>query len=231
MIYINLSEFSSPASLTRITGSTAGYIGSDSKAELPFDSLENNPYQVVVLDEFEKAHTDVQRFFMQALDEGTVKTNNNKIVDFTRSIIIATTNAGVVEMTKSKIGFANDPKINNKQSTEDIIDILKSSFDIELLNRFEKLIAFTAIEKDDYTKILAVKYNNIIKDIQNNRKDLEFKPQHINIDLALSNTVLLELSKKSYIKTSNARPAERTIREYIEDTIINHSNQTVFNLL
>lgn len=230
MIYLNLSEFSSPASLTRITGSPVGYIGSDSKAELPFDSLENSPYQVVVLDEFEKAHPDIQRFFMQALEEGSVKTNNNKAIDFTRSIIIATTNAGVIEMSQSKIGFNQDNN-TGKQSTQEIIQILKTSFDIELLNRFEKLIAFTAIEKEDYTKVLAVKYNNIIQDIQNNRKDLEFKPAHIDIDDANSNDILLDLTEKSYIPTSNARPAERVIREYIEDTIINNANQTVFDLL
>lgn len=230
MIYLNLSEFSSPASLTRITGSPVGYIGSDSKAELPFDSLENCPYQVVVLDEFEKAHPDVQRFFMQALDEGTVKTNNNKVVDFTRSIIIATTNAGVVEMGHAKIGFSQDTD-TKKQSTEEILQILKASFDIELLNRFGKVVAFTAIERDDYTQILAVKYNNIIKDIQNNRKDLEFKPKFIDIEDALLNDVLLDLTEKTYIPTANARPAERVIREYIEDIIINNNNQTVFDLL
>lgn len=230
MIYINMSEFSNPASLTRIIGSSAGYIGSDSKRELPFDTLENNPYQLVLLDEFEKAHTDVQRFFMQALDEGVVKTNRNKEIDFSRTIIIATTNAGVIEMNKQPVGFSNSNE-PVKYNTNDIIRMLQGSFDTELLNRFEKLIAFTPINKDDYTKILAVKYNKIIQEAIVNRKDLMFSPEHIEIEDALTNKKLIELAEQSYTPESNGRPAERTIREYIEDTLLNNPNATQFNLL
>lgn len=229
MVYINMSEFSNPASMTRIIGSSAGYVGSDSKQELPFDTLENNPYQLVLLDEFEKAHTEVQRFFMQALDEGVVKTNRNKEIDFSRTIIIATTNAGVIDMNKRTLGFTQEEV--PEHSNEDIIRILQSSFDTELLNRFEKLIAFTPIKKEDYTKILAVKYNQLIAEAQANRKDLVFAPDHIDIDQANGNDKLLELAEESYTPSSNGRPAERTIREYIENTILDNPNATQFDLL
>lgn len=230
MIYINMSEFSNPASLTRITGSSAGYVGSDSKRELPFDTLETNPYQLVLLDEFEKAHTDVQRFFMQALDEGKVKTNRNKEIDFTRTIIIATTNAGVTDMSKRTLGFTQAQNVP-QYKTEDIIRMLSTSFDTELLNRFEKLIAFTPIEKDDYTKILAVKYNKLIKEVQANRKDLLFTPNEIDIETACQNDTLVTLTEASYTPASNGRPAEKTIRAYIEDTVLNNPNATQFHLL
>lgn len=229
MIYINMSEFSNHASMTRLIGSSAGYVGSESKRELPFDSLETNPYQVVLLDEFEKAHTDVQRFFMQALDEGTVKTNRNKEIDFSRTIIIATTNAGTIDMNKRSMGFNQGPK--PERSNEDVIRILQSSFDTELLNRFEKLIAFTPIEKEDYTKILAVKYNKLVEEAQVNRKDLQFSPLHIEIDQALTNDKLCELAEQSYTPASNGRPAERSIREYIENTVLDNPNVTQFDLL
>lgn len=229
MVYVNMSEFSNPASMTRIIGSSSGYIGSDSKQELPFDTLENNPYQLVLLDEFEKAHTEVQRFFMQALDEGVVKTNRNKEIDFSRTIIIATTNAGVIDMNKRSVGFMQEEE--PERSNEDIIRILQSSFDTELLNRFEKLIAFTPIKQEDYTKILAVKYNQIIEEAQANRKDLSFAPDHIDIDQAIGNDKLVELAEQSYTPASNGRPAERTIREYIENTILDNPNVTQFDLL
>lgn len=229
MIYINMSEFSNPASMTRLTGSSAGYVGSDSKQELPFDTLENNPYQVVLLDEFEKAHPDVQRFFMQALDEGVVKSNRNKEIDFTRTIMIATTNAGVIDMTKKSVGFTQEEA--PEHSTQDIIRMLQGSFDTELLNRFEKLIAFTPIKKDDYAQILAVKYNKLIQEAQANRKDLLFTPDFIDASQAKTNDKLIELAEKSYTPASNGRPAEKTIREYIEDTILNDPNATQFNLL
>lgn len=229
MVYINMSEFSNPASMTRIIGSSAGYVGSDSKQELPFDTLENNPYQVVLLDEFEKAHTEVQRFFMQALDEGVVKTNRNKEIDFSRTIIIATTNAGVIDLSKKSVGFTTEEV--PERSNEDIIRILQSSFDTELLNRFEKLIAFESIKKEDYTKILAVKYNQIIEEAQANRKDLSFTPLHIDINQANANDKLCELAEQSYTPASNGRPAERTIREHIENTILDNPNDTQFDLL
>ena len=230
MVYINMSEYSNPASMTRIIGSSAGYVGSDSKRELPFDILENNPYQLVLLDEFEKAHPDVQRFFMQALDEGVVKTNRNKEIDFSRTIIIATTNAGVEEMTRKPLGFgASDEPV--KRSSNEIINILRQSFDVELLNRFEHLIGFTSISEEDYTKILAVKYNNMIKEIQSNRKDLTFTPDSIDIDQATQNDVLKRLTEESYTPSLNGRPAERTLRKYIEDTLLANPNTPQINLL
>ncbi|MGX1195837.1 AAA family ATPase [Metabacillus sp. SLBN-84] len=229
MVYINMSEYSNPASMTRIIGSSAGYVGSDSKQELPFDTLENNPYQVVLLDEFEKAHPEIQRFFMQALDEGVVKTNRNKEIDFTRTIIIATTNAGVIDMSKRSVGFMQEKE--PERTNEDIIRILQSSFDTELLNRFEKLIAFTPIQKEDYTKILAVKYNKLVEEAQANRKDLQFSPSHIDIDQANTNDVLCELADQSFTPASNGRPAERTIREHIENAILDNPNDTQFDLL
>lgn len=232
MIYINMSEYSNTASLNRIIGSPAGYVGSTSKRELPFDTLENNPYQLVLLDEFEKADRDVQRFFMQALDEGIVKTNRNTTIDFTRTIIIATTNAGVVEMSKRRLGFGTMDENNiPKWSSSEIISMLQASFDTELLNRFEKIIPFTSIGKEDYTKILAVKYNQLIKEAIQNRRDLQFTPSHVDIDQALNFDVLKELADKSYTPQFNGRPAERTMREYIENTILENPNNTQFNLL
>lgn len=231
MIYINMSEFSNHASLTRLIGSSAGYIGSDSKRELPFDTLENNPYQVVLLDEFEKADTTVQRFFMQALDEGVVKTNQNKVIDFSRTIMIATTNAGVIEMGQRSVGFASNTVAAPKRSTSDIIQILRQSFDTELLNRFEHLIPFTSIEMDQYVQILGVKYNSLIKDAQANRKDIVLSPDYISKEDALTNDKLRELAESSYTPESNGRPAERTIRTFIEDQLLDNPNVTQFNLL
>lgn len=230
MIYINMSEYSNPSSMTRIIGSPAGYIGSDSKRELPFDALQNNPYQVVLLDEFEKAHTDVQRFFMQALDEGIVKTNRNKEIDFRRTILIATTNAGAMDMGKPGMGFINSVK-PKQHSNNDMIKMLQVSFDTELLNRFEKIVSFSPITKDEYVQILGVKYNKIVGEAQANRKDLVFSPLEIDAATALISDKLHELADQSFTPASNGRPAERTIREYIERTLLDNPNDTQFDLL
>lgn len=227
-ININLSEYASSASMTRISGSSAGYIGSDSKRELPFDTLETNPYQLILLDEFEKAHPDVQQFFMQALEEGEVKTNRNTMIDFSRTIIVATTNAGVVEMSKKNLGFGSSEP---EHTADDVLNMLKGDFAIELLNRFEKIIPFTSINKDEYTQILAVKYNQMIKEAQNSRRDLDLSPDNISLEDSLSNDTLINLANISYTVSANGRPAERTIRKHIEDVILNDTNATHFKLI
>lgn len=230
LIYINMSEYSNPASLTRITGSSEGYIGSDSKRELPFDSLESKPYQIVVLDEFEKAHTDVQRFFMQALDNGVVQSNRGVDIDFTRTIVLATTNAGVETLSQKTVGFGQQGNtLAQTASSADIIRALSESFDVELLNRFEQIVSFKAMSKEDYMKILAVKYNSIIKEAQKNRQDLIFSPLHIELDTADQYDFINEIADETYQADLNGRPAERSMRKYIEDTLINNMNNTQFN--
>lgn len=230
MVYINLSEYSHPSTLNRLVGSPAGFMGSDSKRELPFDTLQTNPYQVVVLDEIEKAHPDVQQFFMQALDEGIVKDNRNKEIDFRRTIVIATTNAGAIDMAKPGVGF-NYSVTPKKHSTNDIIKLLSQDFRPELLNRFEKLIPFTPITKDDYVQILGVKYNKLVAAAQANRKDLTLMPLEIDAATASVSDKLHELAEQSFSQESNGRPAERTIREYIEKTLLDDPNTTQFTLL
>lgn len=230
MIYINMSEYSSEASLTRITGSTDGYIGSDSKRELPFDSLESRPYQIILLDEFEKAAKNVQRFFMQALDNGVVQSNRGMEIDFSRTIMIATTNAGVDHLSQKSVGFNQQGQtLAEIASNQDILNALRQHFDIELINRFEHIVSFGAMSEDDYKKILAVKYNSIISEAQENRQDLVFSPLHIKLDNADDYDFINQLAEESYQPDLNGRPAERTMREHIENELLNNLNNTQFN--
>ena len=160
-IILNMTEYHDSAAINRIIGSPAGYIGSDSKRELPFDILETNPYQIILLDEFEKSDKAVQRLFMSAFDEGYIKTSNGKTVDFSKSIIIATTNAG--HTTKGDtIGFTKSEQ-NSSQAT---ISDLSQFFDIELLNRFTKVLNFNPITKDLFKEILCDTYARRIKKIK-----------------------------------------------------------------
>ena len=135
-ITLNMSEFYSNAGINRIIGSPVGYMGSDSNLELPFDKLKSNPYQVILLDEFEKCDRAVQRLFMSVFDEGTLTTSLGSIIDFSKSIIIATTNAGCTSNGRS-IGF-------NSYSTSEtqLISELSDYFDVELINRFSYKYTF-----------------------------------------------------------------------------------------
>lgn len=210
-IVLNMTEYHSPASINRIIGAPAGYIGSDSKTELPFDILESNPYQVILLDEFEKADKSVQRLFMSAFDEGYIKTSRGKTVDFSKSIIIATTNAG--HMTQSTIGYTN----SNQSGTS--VTKLSAFFNIELLNRFTKILDFNPITKDLFTKIMRDTYSRRISEIKSSRSIAAFMPDELPDD------VTEKLVEDNYTKEFGARPVNRAIQKYIEDAILENNRQ------
>jgi len=222
MIRLDMSEFSEKASINRIKGSPDGYVGSTSKQPLPFDSLVSNPHQIILLDEIEKAHPDVRLLFMQILDEGFFTTERHVTVDFTKSIIIATTNSGVEELNTTSIGF-NQPA---RKSSKDILTALKQDFPVELLNRFEHIVAFQGLNIDEYKQILAIKYNQLITEANNNRPDLTFKPAFIDPydDDALA--MLNQIAEDSFDPNLNGRPAERTIQRHMENHVLEHMNDT-----
>lgn len=232
LIEINMTEYSNSSALNRIVGSPSGYVGSDSKAELPFDSLEANPYQIILLDEFEKGDKSVQRFFMQALDKGKVMTNRSKEIDFTRTIIIATTNAGMDKLNEKQVGFGNNGKtLAASASKLDITNALKNDFDIELLNRYEHVINFEPLTIEQFTKILAVKYNQMIAEISENRKDLILTPKQIDLDDAENIDALKDLANEYYEPQFNGRPAGRAIEKFIENKILENPSTFQIKLL
>lgn len=216
-ITLNMTEYHSPASINRIIGAPAGYVGSDSKAELPFDCLEGNPYQVILLDEFEKGDKSVQRLFMSAFDEGYIKTNKGKVVDFSKTIIIATTNAAHKESTKS-LGFCTGNE--KKQSHKTEINDLSKWFDTELLNRFELVVTFNELSKDTYREIVANKYHTEIMRIKADKHGIKLPDDIPDDDLD-------RIVEDTYIASFGARPAAKAVREYIENEVIKNQTTTI----
>ena len=206
-IILNMTEYHSPASINRIIGSPAGYVGSDSHNELPFDGLETNPYQVVLLDEFEKCDRSVQTLFMSAFDEGYIKTNKGKVIDFSKTIIIATSNATQTTIQKS-IGFVQ----GDSKATVDI-KALEGVFDPALLNRFEDRIAFQPISKDVYREILKDRYERQIAKIRDNKPRIKLVDEIPDEDLD-------KIIKDTYVEDFGARPAVRAVQEYIENQLL-----------
>lgn len=210
-ITLNMTEYHSSASINRIIGSSAGYVGYDSNAELPFDILESNPYQVILLDEFEKADRSVQRLFMGAFEEGYIKTARGQIVDFSKSIIIATTNASHTTGKSNTIGFGTN---STKESQSETIDDLKGWFDTELLNRFDHVLSFNALSKDIFKEILQSIYT---QDIARIKKESQ---RTINLNDTLSDDELSTLADKTYVPDFGARPCKKAIREFIENAFL-----------
>jgi ATP-dependent Clp protease ATP-binding subunit ClpA len=201
-----MTEYHSSASINRIIAAPAGYVGSDSHAELPFDALETNPYQIILLDEFEKCNKSVQRLFMSAFDEGYIKTNKGKTIDFSKSIIIATTNAAHESNSTGSIGFTNSSSGNKTRAT---VEKLSDYFDIALLNRFEHILTFNPISKEVYTDILAENYKSEIARIKANKRNIMLSDE-------LSEDELAKLADETYVPEFGARPVKKTIRSYIE---------------
>jgi ATP-dependent Clp protease ATP-binding subunit ClpB len=210
-IILNMTEFHSPASINRIIGSPAGYVGSDSNAELPFDCLESNPYRVILLDEIEKSDKSVQRLFLSAFDEGYIRTSQGKAVDFSKAVVIATTNAAKETMETRFVGFGSQAPA--KQS--DLVKDLERTFETEFLARFKELVGFNPLSSEVYREILQCSYvreRELIHENQPRKAAL--------LPATMPDEVLYELTDSTYLVTQGARPAERAVRRYIEDTLI-----------
>lgn len=205
-ITLSMSEFASDESINRILGSPAGYIGSDSNAELPFDVLESDPARVILLDEFEKACRPVQRLFLQILDEGTLTTARNQTIDFSKTIIIATTNAAGDELSRPRLGFGDRQA---SRGDAESVAALKQWFDPELLGRFDLVVAFHPIDRAAYRRILALDYA-----ADRRRTDGMGLPDR------LDEATLDEMADATFVPGLGARPAGRAVRRWIEDRVL-----------
>lgn len=205
-IILNMTEYHDPASINRIIGAPAGYVGYSEHSELPFDILESNPYQLIILDEFEKADSSVQKLFMGALSEGYITTSKGKTVDFSKAIIIATTNAAFAE-SKKNLGFVTD---NSPSSIRTKVSDLSKWFDIALLNRFAYIFTFSELSADVYRDILIAKYKKDVELIRSTRK-------RVNLPDTIPDEDLDALIAETYVPAFGARPAEDAIKNYVEN--------------
>lgn len=212
-IRLNMQEYSSKSSITKIIGADPGYVGSDTKKELPFDSLETNPYRVILLDEIEKAHQEIHQLFLSAIDEGTMQTARGKTIDFTKSIIIATSNAGSDKLTAPRIGFQSDQ--SQSMTREELVRILKETFPPELLGRFSSLVQFQKLEKPVYAQIVLEFYRTKrAQVIERSSRHAGLLPESITDEEAH------RITEETYVPSQGARPAERAVQELIENALM-----------
>ncbi|WP_311245278.1 MULTISPECIES: AAA family ATPase [unclassified Microbacterium] len=214
-IMLNMGEYAHEHDVSRLIGSGPGYVGSTSDKELPFDTLESNPYRVILLDEFEKAHNVVRRLFLTALDEGWMRMAGGKIVDFSKTIIIATTNAGRDAIGRKGIGFTS-PTAQGPLSRQELTRALQDAgFEPELLGRFSKLVPFQPLSRDTYQEILVASYARERARIEESDPvTASYIPEPIDPDL-LAKTV-----EATFLPDQGARPAEQAARQLIEDAVI-----------
>lgn len=202
MIRLDMSEYMEKHSVSKLIGSPPGYVGHEEAGQLT-EKVRRNPYSIILLDEIEKAHPDVQHMFLQILDDGRLTDSQGRVVSFKDTVIIMTSNAGIGHK-QVKVGFGQD----HTAKELNILDSLGSFFKPEFLNRFDSIIEFKPLEKDDLLKIVDLML-----------QDLNAMLKEQNMTLKVTNEAKEYLVEKGYNPTFGARPLRRIIQEILEDKI------------
>ncbi len=202
MIRFDMSEYMDKMSTSKLIGSAPGYVGYEEAGQLT-EQVRRHPYSLILLDEVEKAHPDVMHMFLQILDDGRLTDSQGRTVSFKDTIIIMTSNAGTGDAVSS-VGFGAEAS----GDTHSVLDKLTNYFKPEFLNRFDDIVEFHALTKDNLMKIVDL----MIADVNNQLKDRQL---HITID----NAVREKLVELGYNPKMGARPLRRVIQEQIEDRI------------
>lgn len=210
MIRLDMSEYMEKISISRIIGSPQGYVGYDDSNVL--DRIRRKPYSVILLDEIEKAHPDVQNLFLQALDDGQMTDSHGRKVSFKNCIILMTSNVGtkVVKDFGAGVGFNTSSKSSSKDL--DIKDILekelKKKFAPEFINRIDGIIYFKDLSKDEIMKIVELELTKTTK-----------RAITLGFDLNVDQSLKDHLIEVGYDPQYGARPLKRAIQKWIDDPV------------
>ena len=212
LIKIDMSEFGEKHNVSRLVGAPAGYIGYDDGGKLT-EQVRRHPYSVVLFDEIEKAHPDVFNILLQILEDGTLTDGQGTKVKFNNTIVILTSNLGAEDMYReAELGFSVKTKHDKQElATEHAANeaaamkALRKLMRPELVNRFDSIITFQALSKDDVEHI----FDNMIEDL---KKRLAAK----SIGLQLTPATKRHLIEKGYDTKNGARPLRRTIEDELE---------------
>lgn len=205
MIRFDMSEYMEKHSVAKLVGAPPGYVGYDEAGQLT-EKVRHNPYSLILLDEVEKAHPDVMHMFLQVLDDGRLTDGQGRTVSFKDAIIIMTSNAGTGK-TEASVGFG----AAREGRTNSVLGELGNFFSPEFMNRFDGIIEFKALSKDNLLQIVELMLADINKRLSSN-----------NIRLDVTDKVKEKLVDLGYDPKMGARPLRRTIQDYIEDTITDY---------
>ncbi|MCC4422059.1 AAA family ATPase [Limosilactobacillus reuteri] len=216
MIRFDMSEYMDKTSTSKLIGAAPGYVGYEEAGQLT-EQVRRHPYSLILLDEVEKAHPDVMHMFLQILDDGRLTDSQGRTVSFKDTIIIMTSNAGTGD-SEASVGFGAE----SNGSTHSIIDKLTNYFKPEFLNRFDDIVQFNALSKDDLMKIVSL----MIDDVNNMLADK-------NLHIEVTNNVEEKLVDMGFDPKMGARPLRRVIQEQIEDRIADYvlDHSDVHNLV
>ena len=201
IIRLDMSEYSDRTAVSKLIGTTAGYVGYDDNSNTLTEKVRRNPYSIILLDEIEKADPQVITLLLQVLDDGRLTDGQGNTVNFKNTIIIATSNAG----------FGNEQLIGNAKKDEKLMDRLAPYFRPEFLNRFNAVIEFSHLTKEDLKEIV----NLMLADVN---KTLAKK----GISLTVSESAKDYLIEQGYDEAMGARPLRRVIEQEIRDKVTDY---------
>ena len=198
IIRLDMSEYSDRTAVSKLIGTTAGYVGYDDNNNTLTERVRRNPYSIVLLDEIEKADSQVITLLLQVLDDGHLTDGQGNTVNFKNTVIIATSNAG----------FGYEAGLTKDAEKPELMDRLKPYFRPEFLNRFNAVIEFSHLNKEDLSKIVDLMLIEVNKTLS--KKE---------INLAVSNAAKEYLRDQGYDEVMGVRPLRRVIEQEIRDKV------------
>ena len=209
LIALDMTEFSSAFTSSRLVGAPPGYVGYDEGGQLT-ERVRRRPYSVVLFDEFEKASSDVMNMMLQLLDDGRLTDGQGRQVDFRNTIVIATANLGFDFAKEGKsFGFSQETASASYETLRDkLLDEAKRTFRPELLNRFDETVVFRKLEKDDVVTILDIELAKL-------RTRLSERDMTLELDRKATDFLVAKGSDDAM----GARPLRRAVQHYVEDPL------------
>ncbi|MDA3775354.1 ATP-dependent Clp protease ATP-binding subunit [Streptococcus thermophilus] len=198
IIRLDMSEYSDRTAVSKLIGTTAGYVGYDDNSNTLTERVRRNPYSIILLDEIEKADPQVITLLLQVLDDGRLTDGQGNTVNFKNTVIIATSNAG----------FGYESNLTEDDDKPELMDRLKPYFRPEFLNRFDAVIEFSHLSKEDLSKIVDLMLVEVNKTLS--KKD---------IDLAVSEAAKEYMTEEGYDEVMGARPLRRVVEQQIRDKV------------
>ena len=198
IIRLDMSEYSDRTAVSKLIGTTAGYVGYDDNNNTLTERVRRNPYSIVLLDEIEKADPQVITLLLQVLDDGRLTDGQGNTVNFKNTVIIATSNAG----------FGYEANLIEDADKPELMDRLKPYFRPEFLNRFNAVIEFSHLSKEDLSKIVDLMLVEVNKTLS--KKD---------IDLVVSEAAKEYMTEEGYDEVMGVRPLRRVIEQQIRDKV------------
>ncbi len=203
MIRIDMSEYGERHSVARLVGAPPGYVGYDEGGQLT-ERVRRRPYSVVLLDEIEKAHSDVYNILLQVFDDGRLTDGKGRVIDFTNTIIIATSNLGseIIQRNLQKRGTKSFDAAKQKS---DLMDVLRSHFRPEFINRIDEIIVFHSLNEQEIRKIVELQLERVVRTVRGQ-----------DVQLSYDTSVLDHFGSVGYQPEFGARELRRLIRSELE---------------